>query len=94
LFAYGSGLAASMFRLTASRDIPKNPELFARLSRRIKLSPEEYTRRMQEREKNYSRKNYQTVDSLAEMLPGSVYLDRVDDKWRRFYTRGKTNPKI
>lgn len=94
MFAYGSGLAASMFRLTASRDIPKNPELFARLSRRIKLSPEEYTRRMTERENNYARKGFETVDNLSELLPGTVYLNKVDDKWRRFYTRSSVNPKI
>ena len=80
--------------MTASRDIPKNPELFARLARRVKLSPEEYTRRMTERENNYARKGFETVDSLTELLPGTVFLSKVDDKWRRFYERTQASPKI
>jgi hydroxymethylglutaryl-CoA synthase len=94
MFAYGSGLAASMFRLRAVRDLPKNPELFAVLASRIKISPEEYTRRMLEREKNYEKKNFTTVDSLTELRPGTVYLEKVDDRWRRFYKRVDNRPRI
>ena len=94
MFAYGSGLAASMFRLRVCRDLPKNPELFAYLASRTKINPDDYTRRMVDREKNYERKNYTTADSLTELRPGTVYLEKVDDKYRRYYKRLESRPRL
>ena len=94
MFAYGSGFAATMFRLHVNVSMTKNPEIIDQLSRRIKLNPEEYTRRMQVREQDYQRKDYVTTDNLQELRPGTVYLEKVDNKWRRFYKRKENNPRI
>ena len=93
MFAYGSGLASSMFRLIAVEPLLKNNTILTKLSQRIKLSPEEYSRRMQVREQDYQRKNFVPEDNLNELRPGTIFLERVDDKWRRFYNR-KDDPKL
>ena len=94
MFAYGSGLASSLFRLRATVDIQRNPEVLEKLQRRTKVTPEEYTRRMQVREEIYEKKSFTPLDSINELAVGTVYLEKVDEKWRRFYGRVGPRPKI
>lgn len=88
LFSYGSGLCSSLLMIK----IHDNPlsksqieNIHERLRNRIKISPEEYTRIMLEREKNYG--IFKGVIKLNEsMIDDNVfYLSEIDDKWRRKY---------
>lgn len=92
LFAYGSGFAASMFRLYTTEPLTKDPSLLHQLSRRVKLTPTDYSLRMQKREEDYQRANFSPQDNLAELRVGTVYLEKVDEKWRRYYKR--LTPKL
>jgi hydroxymethylglutaryl-CoA synthase len=94
MFAYGSGLAASMFRIVARTRVQMDQRILTSLGRRVGLDPEEYTRRMGVREKDYERKGFVPKDPVEELAPGTVYLDRVDEKWRRFYKRVENTPKL
>ena len=40
---------------------------------------------MQKREANFGKKNYEPVDSIDHLYPGTFYLAKVDDKFRRYY---------
>jgi hydroxymethylglutaryl-CoA synthase len=94
MFSYGSGLASTLFTLyvrpeasSAVQQIRDNCALDAILDSRIKLSPEEYNRRMDQREIDFSRYDYKPTDSFSELTPGTFYLERVDEQWRRFYAK-------
>ena len=101
MFAYGSGLASSMFRIHVRPDagsfIEKtklNNPLLNLLSSRLKLSPQEYTRRMDKREEDYQKNNWTPKDQLEELHEGTFYLVKVDQKWRRYYARKVARPKL
>ena len=101
VFSYGSGLSSSLFTINFKENsssvlekIRNVNEIEARLSRRIKLDPVEYTRRMSQREVDYLKKDYTTQDNIDELAPGSYYLTHVDDKWRRFYSRKSIQSKL
>jgi hydroxymethylglutaryl-CoA synthase len=94
MFAYGSGFAASMFRLYAPHDLSKNDKILQQLTNRIKITPEEYSRRMQVREVDYQRKSFTPQDHIQELREGTVYLERVDERWKRYYNRVSHRPKI
>lgn len=94
LFAYGSGFASSMFRLQTLAAIPKDPTILQQLSLRTKITPEDYTARMKKREEDYQRKDFIPQDNITELRPGTVYLEKVDSRWRRFYGRVQTSPKL
>eukprot|EP00357_Protocruzia_adherens_P030628 CAMPEP_0115046288 /NCGR_PEP_ID=MMETSP0216-20121206/48662_1 /TAXON_ID=223996 /ORGANISM="Protocruzia adherens, Strain Boccale" /LENGTH=1286 /DNA_ID=CAMNT_0002429345 /DNA_START=2875 /DNA_END=6735 /DNA_ORIENTATION=+ len=90
LFSYGSGLASSMFTVSVQGDLSEmiqKIDLHRRLDARICQSPEEYSRRMANRQDRYHGNNFITTDSLEELAPGTFYLDRIDERWRRFYSR-------
>lgn len=91
LFSYGSGLAASMFsiRVRAGYEvIRKISDFNGRLNNRIKKSPEEYNECLQKREDKYTKNLSVNPEApIEELLPGTYYLEEVDDKWRRNYQR-------
>ena len=67
VFSYGSGLSSSLFTMhfkenssSVIEKIRAVNEIEARLARRVKLDPEEYTRRMTQREVDYLKKDYAT----------------------------------
>ena len=98
MFAYGSGLASSMFTLSVKNTaeatltkIRQNNPIRRLLDMRVKLTPEEYTRRMDKRESDYNRPNWQPEDPLEELGEDTFYLLKVDEKWRRTYAL-KTGP--
>jgi hydroxymethylglutaryl-CoA synthase len=59
-----------------------------RLNNRIKKSPEAYDLCLQKREDKYT-KNLSHIPEgpIEELLPGTYYLEEIDDKWRRKYQR-------
>lgn len=63
------------------------------LSSRVKLSPEEYSSRMKKRERDYEANNLAPSHPLRELYDGTFYLVKVDEQYRRYYTR-KTPPKL
>lgn len=97
VFSYGSGLASSMYSLSISEDASKGSELRKlvtnldyvkiQLEARQRLSPEEYTRVLDVREKNCHAVPYEPRESVDNMFPGTYYLVKVDELHRRTYKR-------
>ncbi|KAJ3278177.1 hypothetical protein HK104_002585, partial [Borealophlyctis nickersoniae] len=92
LFSYGSGLAASMFSVTvrgSTAQMAQNLKLAERLSQRTKIEPEEFDRIMLLREKTHNVRDYEPTRAVDErnLFPGTYYLEKVDDKFRRKYGR-------
>ncbi|KAI7861538.1 putative 3-hydroxy-3-methylglutaryl coenzyme A synthase [Spinellus fusiger] len=90
LYSYGSGLAASMisFRIRGSTaDIQSKLNLRARLDARTCSKPEAFAEAMALRESTHNACNYSPSGSLDHVASGVYYVDKIDDKWRRFYKR-------
>eukprot|EP00510_Aplanochytrium_minuta_P005507 CAMPEP_0184019936 /NCGR_PEP_ID=MMETSP0954-20121128/9051_1 /TAXON_ID=627963 /ORGANISM="Aplanochytrium sp, Strain PBS07" /LENGTH=480 /DNA_ID=CAMNT_0026301703 /DNA_START=433 /DNA_END=1875 /DNA_ORIENTATION=+ len=93
VFSYGSGSAASMFSLRFNKGVDgmrKALDMKNRLEQRTKLTPEEYTQRLTEREKKYSAGVPTTTiqnESPKNMFPGTYYVKSIDPLGRRTYAR-------
>jgi len=89
MFSYGSGLASSMYtvRIASSvENIAKSVDLKSRLETRTQISPKEFEESLNKREQAYGVSNYLPSDTLKNtILPGTYVLDRIDEKYRRFY---------
>ncbi|XP_072823994.1 hydroxymethylglutaryl-CoA synthase, mitochondrial isoform X2 [Vicugna pacos] len=96
-FSYGSGLAASFFSFRVSQDAsPGSPleklvsstsDLPKRLASRKRVSPEEFTEIMEQREQFYQKANFSPPGDKNSLFPGTWYLERVDEMYRRKYAR-------
>ncbi|KAG3281176.1 3-hydroxy-3-methylglutaryl-CoA synthase 2, transcript variant X2 [Ictidomys tridecemlineatus] len=96
-FSYGSGLAASFFSFRVSQDAsPGSPldtlvnsvsDLPKRLASRKRMSPEEFTEIMNQREKFFHKVNFSPPGDTNNLFPGTWYLERVDEMHRRKYAR-------
>nr|XP_036877218.1 hydroxymethylglutaryl-CoA synthase, mitochondrial [Manis javanica] len=96
-FSYGSGLAASFFSFRVSQDAsPGSPlerlvssmsDLPRRLASRKCVSPEEFTEIMGQREEFYHKVNFSPPGDTNNLFPGTWYLERVDELYRRKYAR-------
>ncbi|XP_032271373.1 hydroxymethylglutaryl-CoA synthase, mitochondrial isoform X2 [Phoca vitulina] len=96
-FSYGSGLAASFFSFRASKDVsPGSPleklvssmsDLPQRLASRKRMSPQEFTEIMDQREQFYHKVNFSPPGDTSSLFPGTWYLERVDELYRRKYAR-------
>ncbi|KAM4873314.1 hydroxymethylglutaryl-CoA synthase, mitochondrial [Thomomys bottae] len=96
-FSYGSGLAASLFSFRVSQDAsPGSPldelvssvaDLPKRLDSRKRMSPEEFTEIMNQREQFYHKVNFSPPGDTNSLFPGTWYLERVDEMHRRKYAR-------
>ncbi|XP_048207842.1 hydroxymethylglutaryl-CoA synthase, mitochondrial [Perognathus longimembris pacificus] len=96
-FSYGSGLAASLFSFRVSQDAsPGSPldklvssvaDLPKRLDSRKRMSPEEFTEIMNQREQFYHKVNFSPPGDTNNLFPGTWYLERVDEMHRRKYAR-------
>uniref|UniRef100_A0A2K6GTC3 Hydroxymethylglutaryl-CoA synthase n=1 Tax=Propithecus coquereli TaxID=379532 RepID=A0A2K6GTC3_PROCO len=96
-FSYGSGLAASLFSFRVSQDAsPGSPleklvsstsDLPKRLDSRKRMSPEEFTEIMNEREHFYPKVNFSPPGDINSLFPGTWYLEQVDQLHRRKYAR-------
>ncbi|KAI8138202.1 hydroxymethylglutaryl-CoA synthase [Fennellomyces sp. T-0311] len=90
LYSYGSGLAASMvsFRINGSTsDIKQTLSLRERLDARTHSKPEEFAEAMKIRESTHNACDYNPSGSLDHIASGVYYIEKIDDKWRRFYKR-------
>lgn len=90
MFSYGSGCAATMFTIRVNQDyanIQEKSSFQERLDNRIKKSPEFYETVMAERQAGYGHANKISTGPLEELLPGTFYLTKVDEKWRREYSK-------
>ena len=98
MFSYGSGCAASLFSLKVIspdyRNIQNsNVDALFNLTNRIKISPESFEIMLLKKEKLYLSNNYQPSDKLDDLYDGTYYLEKVDDKWRRYYARKGPNAR-
>lgn len=96
MFSYGSGAAASMFTLnfktSAYKEImTKRREIVTELSKRIKISPSLFDSIMLRKEKLFLKNNYSPEDKIEDLREGTFYLEKIDDKWRRYYIKKETN---
>ena len=88
IFSYGSGLASSLFSLKVRgsvEEMQKKVNLQERLDTRRVVAPENYDEMCNMREKAHLKKNYSPEGSVETILPGTYYLTKVDDMFRRAY---------
>ena len=88
IFSYGSGLAASMFSLKDrgnTDELVKQVDLHARLDSRRTVAPEVYDQMCALREKAHLKCNYEPQGATDTLLPGTYYLTKVDELFRRKY---------
>lgn len=106
-FSYGSGSAASMFSAKLVPDVQAVKKLLvgiqdvrAKLTDRIKVSPEEFTAHLEHRKKTFSLPSRAPTGQPVEgdavvgsvnvdtyLYPGTYYLTSVDGMFRRKYSR-------
>lgn len=97
VFAYGSGLASSIYGVKLSTDKrPDSPlrkmqqraeDIKDRLAKRIKITPTEFVKRMKQRELDYGKAPFKPSDDVDTLYPGTYYLVSTDDQHRRIYAR-------
>ncbi|KAK0742443.1 hydroxymethylglutaryl-coenzyme A synthase C terminal-domain-containing protein [Apiosordaria backusii] len=88
LFSYGSGLAASFFsfRINGSTEtIAKTLDVPSRLEARRAVPPETYDSMCDLRKKAHLQKDYVPTGEVSTIAPGTYYLEKVDDMFKRFY---------
>ncbi|KAL2214611.1 hydroxymethylglutaryl CoA synthase [Sarocladium strictum] len=89
LFSYGSGLAASFtsFRISGSVEtIAKTLNLPARLEARRAVAPETYDAMCDLRKQAHLQKNYTPQGDVSTIAPGTYYLTKIDDMFKREYS--------
>ncbi|KAJ2888122.1 3-hydroxy-3-methylglutaryl coenzyme A synthase, partial [Coemansia aciculifera] len=94
LFSYGSGCAASLYSFRVRADtkaIADTIRLRERLELRTKVSPVEFERAMELREKTHNAQEYEPVGNVDDLFPGTYYLQKIDSMWRRAYGRTPLN---
>ncbi|KAJ3117601.1 hypothetical protein HDU96_006199 [Phlyctochytrium bullatum] len=92
MFSYGSGFSASMFSFYvrgSTANIASKLGVAKRLASRTKIEPAAYDAIMALREGVHNARAYNPVSPIddANLFPGTYYLEKVDDKFRRFYVR-------
>ncbi|OJI81919.1 hypothetical protein ASPTUDRAFT_742962 [Aspergillus tubingensis CBS 134.48] len=88
MFSYGSGLASTLFALKVTGDLAPMVEkidLMNRLKQRHVATPEEYEEACALRLKVYGSNNYTPAGDIASLAPGTYYLERIDEAYRRSY---------
>lgn len=94
VFSYGSGFCSSMYSITVTRDGSALAKIVDALSyvkeeltERHRVSPSEYTKILALREQNCHVVPYVPQSSIDNMFPGTYFLVKVDEKYRRSYKR-------
>ncbi|KAL2918176.1 3-hydroxy-3-methylglutaryl coenzyme A synthase [Polyrhizophydium stewartii] len=92
MFSYGSGLASSFFSFVvrgSTETIAKNLNIAARLAARTVVEPSKYDETLTLRQAVHNARDYQPVGPVDadNFFPGTFYLERVDEKFRRTYGR-------
>jgi len=88
LFSYGSGALATLFSIRVTKSVSfmaKNANLAERLKLRHFFPPEEFAQIQSKNEERYISKGYVPTQPLTQIFPGSFYLEKIDEKYRRFY---------
>jgi len=89
LFSYGSGLAASFTSLRvvgSTETIHKVLDLPNRLAARRAVPPEAYDAMCDLRKQAHLKKDYVPKGDVSTIAPGTYYLEKVDDMFKRFYS--------
>ncbi|KAL7929051.1 hydroxymethylglutaryl-CoA synthase [Trichoderma chlorosporum] len=89
LFSYGSGLAATFLSLRivgSVETIGKTLDLPARLDARREVKPEIYDAMCNLRKQAHLQKDFIPKGDVSTILPGTYYLEKVDDKFKREYS--------
>jgi hydroxymethylglutaryl-CoA synthase len=97
MFSYGSGLASSMFSFRVIGDtsaMASRLDIKSRLASRTLCPPSKYDEVMHLREHTHNLRSYdpKSVVDEANFFPGTFFLERVDDKFRRAYGRTPLQP--
>lgn len=90
VYSFGSGSAASIFSLRVRGDVSnmaKQLSLKDRLAAREVVPCETYVECLKTREHTHNAVNYEPKGKLSDLSPGSYYLEKVDDQFRRTYGR-------
>ncbi|KAH7312217.1 hydroxymethylglutaryl-coenzyme A synthase C terminal-domain-containing protein [Stachybotrys elegans] len=88
LFSYGSGMAASFFSLRIKgnvESIAKTVNLPARLDARRVVAPDTYDSMCDLRKQAHLQKDFTPKGDVSTILPGTYYLEKVDDMFKREY---------
>jgi len=89
LFSYGSGMAASLFSVIVKNSvefIKQKQKIAKRLGQRQFAEPNEFSKSLVIREKHLLACSY-VPEGALNLFPGTFYLEKVDDKYRRYYKR-------
>ncbi|KAK1463808.1 hydroxymethylglutaryl-CoA synthase [Colletotrichum cuscutae] len=98
VFSYGSGLAASFLSFRINGDVTplaKVLDIPARLEARTKLAPETYEANLLTtslqfcdlRHQAHLQKDFTPKGDASTITPGTYYLEKVNDKFQRSYSR-------
>jgi len=90
MFSYGSGMAATMFSFKVNKSvefIKKAVKVSLRLSKRKFVDPPDFVKTLELRERRVTGSAYVPEGDLADLFPGTFYLEKVDEKYRRYYKR-------
>lgn len=97
LFSYGSGLASALYSLRLSHDhTPTSPlsnlmatlaDIPDRLKARNVTPPAEFEAIMKLREETHHKCSYSPVSDIQYLFPGTYYLVKIDEMFRRSYLR-------
>ncbi|PYH83769.1 putative hydroxymethylglutaryl-CoA synthase [Aspergillus uvarum CBS 121591] len=88
MFSYGSGLASTLFTLVVRGDtsvMAQRLDLHSRLAARVSAAPEVWDEMCRLREAAFQRREYVPRGDVGDLLPGTYYLEYVDEKLRRRY---------
>ncbi|KAK4166463.1 hydroxymethylglutaryl-coenzyme A synthase C terminal-domain-containing protein [Cladorrhinum sp. PSN259] len=88
LFSYGSGLAASFFSLRvngSTEKIAKTLDIPNRLLARRAVPPQAYDDMCNLRKQAHLQKNYTPKGDISGIVPGTYYLENIDDMFKRSY---------
>ncbi|KAK6084311.1 Hydroxymethylglutaryl-CoA synthase 2 [Seiridium cupressi] len=88
LFSYGSGLASSFLSLRingSTEEISKVLDIPNRLAARRELTPENYEAFCELRHQAHLQKDFIPKGDVSTIAPGTYYLEKVDDMFKRFY---------
>uniref|UniRef100_A0A2K6TBU9 3-hydroxy-3-methylglutaryl-CoA synthase 2 n=1 Tax=Saimiri boliviensis boliviensis TaxID=39432 RepID=A0A2K6TBU9_SAIBB len=81
------GCLASLLSSPLDKLVSSTSDLPKRLASRKRVSAEEFTEVMNQREQFYHKVNYSPPGDTSSLFPGTWYLERVDELHRRTYAR-------
>jgi len=90
LYSFGSGCAASFFSIKVkgdSSELREKMDLTNRLAAMKVVPCQEFVDALNLREKNHNAKDYVPEGSVDNIWPGAYYLDSIDSKFRRKYSK-------